>query len=137
MSTGISRLFVALVLFLVMPAWAVAEDADQPKADPKYVKLSPAFIVNLKRGTGARFLQVKAEVLVNSEEDATEVALHRPAMRHAIIMLLSNQDGRKIRSIETRENLRVEAEKAIKVQLEELAGRPIIEGLFFTNFVVQ
>ena len=137
MSTGITRLFVILVLFLVVPAWAAAEDADQPAADPKYVKLSPAFIVNLKRGTGARFLQVKAEVLVNSEEDAKEVALHRPAMRHAIIMLLSNQDGRKIRSIETRENLRVEAEQAIKVQLEELAGRPIIEGLFFTNFVVQ
>jgi flagellar FliL protein len=126
-----------LVLLLAMPAWVAAEDTDQPKADPKYVKLSPAFIVNLKLGTGARFLQVKAEVLVNSEEDAKEVALHRPAMRHAIIMLLSNQDGRKIRSIETRESLRGEAEEAIKVQLEELAGRPIIEGLFFTNFVVQ
>lgn len=137
MSTGITRLFVVLVLFLATPAWAADEDGDQPKADPKYVKLSPAFVVNLKRGTGARFLQVKAEVLVNSEDDAKEVALHRPAMRHAIIMLLSNQDGRKIRSIETRESLRVEAEEAIRVQLEELAGRPIIEGLFFTNFVVQ
>ncbi len=128
---------LCLMAVLVMPLWAAEEGDEEVARDPSYVKLSPAFVVNLKRGTGAKFLQVKAEVLVNSKEAAEEVKLHMPAVRHTLIMQLSNQDGRAIRSIETREQLRKDSEAAVKKVLEEMTGEPVIEGLFFTNYVVQ
>jgi flagellar FliL protein len=59
------------------------------------------------------------------------------AIRHTMIMTLSNQDGKTIRSTETREQLRGQAEEAVKQVLTEMNGKPTIEGLFFTNFVVQ
>ena len=126
-----------LVILLIIPVWAAEEGEEDVAKDPSYVKLSPAFVVNLKRGTGAKFLQVKAEVLVNSKEAAEEVRLHMPAVRHTLIMQLSNQDGRAIRSIETREQLRKDSEAAVKNTLKDMTGEPVIEGLFFTNYVVQ
>jgi flagellar FliL protein len=128
---------LCLMALSVMPLWAAEEGEEEVAKDPSYVKLSPAFVVNLKRGTGAKFLQVKAEALVNSKEAAEEVKLHMPAVRHTLIMQLSNQDGRAIRSIETREQLRKDSEAAVKKVLEEMTGGPVIEGLFFTNYVVQ
>jgi len=128
---------LCLLTLSIMPLWAAEEGEEEVAKDPSYVKLSPAFVVNLKRGTGAKFLQVKAEVLVNSKEAAEEVKLHMPAVRHTLIMQLSNQDGRAIRSIETREKLRTDSEAAVKKTLEDMSGGPVIEGLFFTNYVVQ
>jgi flagellar FliL protein len=116
---------------------AYAEEGEVEKKDYSYVKLSPAFVVNLKRGTGARFLQVKAEVLVTSKEDGEAVKHHMAAIRHTMIMNLSDQDGKLIRSTETREQLRLQAEEAVKTVLVEMNGKPTIEGLFFTNYVVQ
>lgn len=131
---GVS-LLLGLLGLLAMPAGAAGEE--DVEKNPSYVKLSPAFVVNMKRGTGAKFLQVKAEVLVNSPEAAELVKLHMPAIRHAMIMQLSNQDGRAIRSIETREKLRKDSEAAIRKTLEDMTGKPVIDGLFFTNYVIQ
>lgn len=128
-------LLLGLCVVLAIPAGAA--EVEDVKKDPSYVKLSPAFVVNLKRGTGAKFLQVKAEVLVNSPEAAELVRLHMPAIRDAMIMQLSNQDGRAIRSVETREQLRTDAEAAVKKALQQMTGKPVIEGLFFTNYVIQ
>lgn len=133
----ILSIVLLLGLLGVLAMSAGAADDEDVKKDPSYVKLSPAFVVNLKRGTGAKFLQVKAEVLVNSTEAAELVRLHMPAIRDAMIMQLSNQDGRAIRSIETREQLRIDAEAAVKKALQDMTGKPVIEGLFFTNYVIQ
>ena len=131
-------LLVSAWLLLLLPLLVLAGDEEAKSgSEPQYVKLSPAFVVNVKRGTGARFLQVKADVLVNSKDDAKLVEQHMPLIRHTMIMTLSDRDGRKIRTIQMREQLRSEAEAAIRKALKEATGREVIEGLFFTDFVVQ
>lgn len=135
---NVRTLLLSAWLLLLLPLAVLAGDEEgKPAAEPQYVKLSPAFVVNVKRGTGARFLQVKADVLVNSKDDAKLVEQHMPLIRHTMIMTISDRDGRKIRTIQMREQLRAEAEAAIRKALKEAAGREVIEGLFFTDFVVQ
>ncbi|RMG55457.1 MAG: flagellar basal body protein FliL [Gammaproteobacteria bacterium] len=130
--------WLLLLSLLLVPTLLMAADEEQAKGgEPQYVNLSPAFVVNVKRGTGARFLQVKADVLVNSKEDAKLVELHMPLIRHTMIMTLSDRDGRRIRTIQMREQLRSEAEEAIRKALKEATGKEVIQGLFFTDFVVQ
>jgi flagellar FliL protein len=130
--------WVGVLLLSMMLSVAVAEEeTEAEKKDYSYIKLSPAFVLNIKRGTGPRFLQVKAEALVGSREDGEAVKNHMAAIRHTMIMTLSNQDGKTIRSTETREQLRTQAEEAVKQVLTEMNGKPTIEGLFFTNYVVQ
>ncbi len=135
---NVRTLLLSTWLLLLLPLAVLAGDEEgKPATEPQYVKLSPAFVVNVKRGTGARFLQVKADVLVNSKDDAKLVEQHMPLIRHTMIMTISDRDGRKIRTIQMREQLRAEAEAAIRKALKEAAGREVIEGLFFTDFVVQ
>lgn len=129
--------WAGVLVLSMMLSVAVAEEGEVEKKDYSYIKLSPAFVLNIKRGTGPRFLQVKAEALVGSKEDGEAVKNHMAAIRHTMIMTLSNQDGKTIRSTETREQLRTQAEEAVKQVLTEMNGKPTIEGLFFTNFVVQ
>ena len=129
--------WAGVLVLSMMLSMAVAEEGEAEKKDYSYIKLSPAFVLNIKRGTGPRFLQVKAEALVGSKEDGEAVKNHMAAIRHTMIMTLSNQDGKTIRSTETREQLRGQAEEAVKQVLTEMNGKPTIEGLFFTNFVVQ
>jgi flagellar FliL protein len=133
----ILRLASVLLLFMMLTVVHAEEEEATEKKDYSYVKLSPAFVVNIQRGTGPRFLQVKAEVLVTSKEDAEAIKTHMAPIRHTMIMTLSDQDGRTIRNTETREQLRIQAEEALKAILTEMNGKPTIEGLFFTNYVVQ
>jgi len=68
----------------------------------------------------------------------TALEHHQPAVRHALIMLLTAQEASTLYSTEGREEVRREALAAVQETLAEVAGlQSGVEALYFNNFVIQ
>jgi flagellar FliL protein len=137
---SIEVLIISLLLILFSPLSAAAEE-DAPakvKAKPSYVSMGDAMVLNLssdnKRLT---FLQLKADVLVNSDDAKEVVKKHTPAIRHQLIVLLSEQKSIDMKTTAKREEIRQLASAQIRDMMEQMTSNKDIEEVLFTNFLVQ
>lgn len=120
------------------------EAAPAAKQEAIYVKLrtlggKPYFIANFtgdEYGT-QRFLQVYAEARTRDEETQTALEKHMPMIVHTLSTLFSSQSLRDMQTTEGKERLRQEATEKVKAILQQEIGRPGIDEIFFTNFVMQ
>ena len=138
-------LILISVLLFVLPLLAMAAEGEEgeegaPNDDePIYYELSPPFVVNL-RDTGGRrihFLQARIQVLAYGQKKIDKVKEHEAPIRDALITLLSAQGRADINTSKKKKALQEKALKAVKKVLKSETGRVQIEGLYFTNFVVQ
>ena len=63
----------------------------------EYVKLDPAFIVNLSSPQEIKFAQVSAQVRVTTSEAAKALETYNPPIRDALIMLLSTKTPEQVK----------------------------------------
>ncbi len=118
---------------------APARGADDGAADGKaqYYKLHPAFVVNLQSEGRKRFMQTEAQVMARSGATIQAVKYHQPAIRHALILLFSQQDTEALRTVEGKEKMRSAALKAINDVLRRETGEGKVSGVYFTSMVIQ
>ncbi len=131
-------LLACLFLLLQNPLLAADEEAGQGKKAPGYVSLGKPMVLNLS--TGSRrltFLQVSADVLVGDESSMSEIETHVPAIRHELIMLLSEQSAKDMKSPLKREEVRKQATENIKTRIKELSGNEDVQEVLFSKFLVQ
>jgi len=102
-----------------------------------FIPLNPPIVVNIMDGEHIRHMQVIIEIKLIKEEDSSKIDLHKGPIRHELILLLSSQDAATISSAQGKEQLRNDALKAVQKVLQELEGDPIVEALYFTNFIIQ
>ena len=100
-----------------------------------YHALEPAFVVNLQEKS--RFVKASVQIMAHEEQIVEDVKQHNPAIRHEMIMLLSDQSIKDVTHIKGREKLRSEALAALQKVLEENTGKKGIEAVFFTSFFAQ
>ncbi|MEY4194627.1 MAG: hypothetical protein RLZZ226_995 [Pseudomonadota bacterium] len=99
-----------------------------------YLPLEPV-TVNLE---GKRhYLKVDVQILMDSKANAEKVKIHVPAIRHMLIMLLSNRNPEQIATIEERETIRKQASESTEKLLEEWNLDRGYEDIFFTDFLIQ
>lgn len=91
------------------------------------------FIVNIYDGQDMRYLRVKVELEVPSEEAKAELTARQAQLRDAILVLLSAKTMMDIRDQQGKNQLRQEIFLAISRQLPP--GK--VTRVFFTDFVVQ
>jgi len=133
-----SQLLLLLILALtfITPVYA-ADEEDEAVDNTEYYELSPPFVVNLKTDERRmRFLQVRIQIL-GSPEAITAVTKHNAPLRDIIITGLSSQTRESINTPKKKKALQLKIQKEVETLLEELTGEPQIEGLYFTNFVIQ
>ena len=133
-----SQLLLLLILALtfITPIYA-ADEEDEAVDNTEYYELSPPFVVNLKTDERRmRFLQVRIQIL-GSPDAITAVTKHNAPLRDIIITGLSSQTRESINTPKKKKALQVKIQKEVETLLEELTGVPQIEGLYFTNFVIQ
>jgi len=129
-------LLVLLLLLLPALAWAAEEDGeDQEKVQVEYLKLSPSLVVNVQQG--ARYVRCDVQLMTRKPEALERMKLHAPAIRHELLLLLSDQKGSELKQPKGKETLRKQALKAVRKVLQELTGEPLVDDLFFTSFFVQ
>jgi len=130
------RLLAALFLLLLSPL-AMAAAGGGGGSNSPYVEFKPPFVVNVNDGEDVHHMQVNIQVKLASPEAAALIEEHQPAIRHALVLLLSGQNVKEVRTVQGKEKLRKEALEAVQKVLEENAGTPGIEALYFTGLIIQ
>jgi len=113
---------------------AAEEEEEKPKATISYIDLKPSLVTNLD---GRHYLRCEVQLMTHDEEQVENIELHAPALRHTLLLLLSEQKATDIRSPKSREKVRKAALAALQEVLEEEVGKKAVDDLFFTTFLVQ
>ena len=122
-----------LMLLIAMPLAVAAEE--EGDSQPAYHELSPSLVVNLPKG--AKYIRCDVQLMTLEEALLPDIQLHAPAIRDTLLMLISEQDGAKLKTPEGKEELRIAAIDATRELMKELTGKDTVDELFFTAFFVQ
>ncbi len=115
------------------------EKGEKGEAAPAivYLPLDPPFVVNLENSPQARFLQVSMEVMAKAPEAIDDVKKHMPAIRNSLLLLLSSQSYETLSTVEGKEKIRGAALTDIQKILQDRTGKPGVEAVYLTAFVMQ
>ncbi len=102
-----------------------------------YLPLDPPFVVNLENSPQARFLQVSMEVMAKAPEAIDDVKKHMPAIRNSLLLLLSSQSYETLSTVAGKEKIRSAALADIQKILQDRTGKPGVEAVYLTAFVMQ
>ncbi|GAB1258623.1 hypothetical protein NBRC116494_31250 [Aurantivibrio plasticivorans] len=134
-----SRLISILVLCATISITAYAqEDGDGgAAAQPIYIPLEPAFVVNYGGVGRLKYLKAELTVRVESGDAAAAVRHHMPFIRNNIVLLFSKQTDEELETQVGKEALRQAALEEIRnILLTESAQEGVVD-LYFENFIVQ
>ncbi|WP_006787817.1 flagellar basal body-associated FliL family protein [Thiorhodospira sibirica] len=132
--------FLALILALLTAlgfSGAVQAAPSKAPAFSNYMTLDPPLVVNIANERRAQFLQIRAELYVETPQDAEVVTHHMPLIRDRLIMFFGGRAADEVGAVDNREVLRQGALDTVRQALSERAGRPGISGLYFTSFIIQ
>ncbi len=117
---------------------AGAEAAPAEELDPIYIQLDPPFVVNFQdKNNRTKFLKAELNVVTFDEDVGDEITKHMPAIRNNLILLFSRQLYEDLVPHEGKEVLRAEALAQVQTVIEKQTGKPGVDDLFFTSFVMQ
>jgi len=125
-----------LLLFGSSQSFAVS-GGDQPTSGPGYLELSPPFTVNVNDGDRLRFLQVQVQFKLSDVKISEKLLHHDSIIRHTMLMLLSGQEANDLYSATGKERLRKQALNEVLEALKPELEQPLIEDMYFTNFIIQ
>jgi len=112
--------------------------AEVTKSKPAvYLQLDPAFVVNFQDETALRFLQVGVNVMSHDPEAIVAAKEADPEIRNALLMLFSAQDVKSLSDVKGKQKLQAAALAEIQRVLKEKIGRPGVDAVYFTSFIMQ
>jgi len=118
-------------------ASAPKKQAVEVSKDELYLALEPAFVVNFNEGESSRYLQVAITLMAHDAKAIDTAKAADPVIRDAMVSLLSNQKVAEVGTPAGRKKLQAEALAAVQKVVQARLGRPGIEALYFTSFVIQ
>jgi len=102
-----------------------------------YHAFDPPFVVNFQKPTGARYLQLSVEVVTHDPQVVEAIKQHTPLLRNNLLMLFSAQTYEELSTLEGKQRLREATLAEIQKVLQEKIGKPGVEDVYFTSFVMQ
>ncbi len=102
-----------------------------------YFDFEQPFVVNFQDEHQMRYLQVGVSVMAHDATMPETVKKHMPVIRNNLVMLFSSQTRQSIATREGKEKVRADAQSEVQKILAERTGKPVIEQLYFTSFVMQ
>ena len=135
----------ALLLIGILAAIAIAIPAHaSPPAEAKvvneYLSITPAFVTNFGGAGKMRYLRIEVALRLNEPGVAAPVVdKHMPLVKHAMIMLMSEQVEEDLMTMEGKEILRQAAlEEVRKIYAENAKEiKQPIKDLLFSSFIIQ
>ena len=127
----------ATILLLGLTQAQAANDDEVASKSSAYVSLGEPMVLNLSGGKRLTFLQISADVLVSDADAESTIKTHVPAIRHSLIMLLSEQKAGDIKSPTKREEIRQQATARVKGLMAELADSQDVSEVLFSSILVQ
>ena len=127
--------FLSLIVLLVVSSATFASGGGGGSSP--FIPLNPPIVVNITDGQRIRHMQVIIEIKLTDPAKSAKLDLHKGPIRHELILLLSSQESATISTAQGKEQLRKDALAAVQKVMQDLEGEPIIEALYFTNFIIQ
>jgi flagellar FliL protein len=120
-------------------AWSAEdEEADEVKVDSAYISLGAPLVLNLSSQRSRNtYLQLTADILIKDAASEAIIKTHIPAMRHQLIVFLSEQPAKDMKSSSKREEIRKTATAKIQALVTELSSNEDIDDVLFSSFLVQ
>lgn len=131
------RLFLILTIFLLSSPAALAEEGASSEEAPQvvYLPLKPQFTVNLLGNK--HYLRTTIQLQLENETVKETIEANDPAIRHALIVLLSNNKVEDISTLPGKEKLRKNAVTTLNETLKTYTNTQGVSDVFFTEFVSQ
>lgn len=115
-----------------------AAKAGSVPAPAQYFALEPSFVVNLVSQDGStRYLQTEVQLMSRDPVSIEDIKLHAPAIRARLLMLFSQESADGLLTRQGKEKLQAAALGEVKKLLVAETGKPCVDALMFTSFVVQ
>jgi flagellar FliL protein len=112
--------------------------AEAAKSKPAvYLQLDPAFVVNFQDENALRFLQIGVNVMSHDPEAIAAAKEADPEIRNALLMLFSAQDVKSLSDVKGKQKLQAAALGEIQRVLKGKIGRPGVDAVYFTSFIMQ
>ena len=116
----------------------VEEVAEEPLKEPIYIALDPTFVVNYRDADSRnRFLKAELNIMTYETEVEETVSTHMPLIRGKLVSLFNQQVFEDLLHQEGKDAFREAALSEIQGVVETHLGRPGIEQVYFTTFVMQ
>lgn len=141
----ISSLIAALLL-LATPVYAQDEEGGEGEdgatqtaeiGGSYYISLKPPFVANYGESGRLKFMRVEIALRIDTSFGTGPVRHHMPAIRNAIVSILSKQTEEDVASQEGKELLRVSLLEAVQEVVVAEEGSHEISDLLFNAFIVQ
>lgn len=136
LSVGGTLLAVKLIYAEEEEVLPVAE-VPPPPQPAIYYPLKPPIVVNFSVKGRQRFLQAELTLMTRDIDVVSAIELHQPMIRNALLLLMGGQAYAELQSAEGKELLRQQSLQEIQRLLNQEIGKPGIEQVLFTNFVMQ
>lgn len=117
---------------------AEAEPVVPVKGPAQYVSIPQAFLANIAAGNGRmRILQVKVELMVRSNESFEATKHNVPLIQNTLRNVFSSVTYDEIKTAEGKEKMRENALLKVQEVMTAETGKPTVEQVLFTDFVMQ
>lgn len=98
----------------------------------------PSFVATLQSNDGKRhYMQAFVEAKSRDQAVADALTLHMPLIVSRLNALFASQQFEALQSVEGKQQLRDASTELVQSILQEKIGKPGIEMILFTNFVMQ
>jgi len=112
-----------------------AEDtqgAEHAQAPGPIMELEP-FLLNLADRDELRFLKVSIKLELDRPEEKTDYQNKVPAIRDALLVLLSSKESQLLRTVNGKRRIREE----IQTRVNGVMSKGKVANVFFTDFIIQ
>lgn len=141
MIIGLVLLLLALggggFAYKTMQAKAEAKNANPASKAELYLPLDPPFVVNFRDDESLRYLQVGVTLMSHDADALAAAKAADPVIRDALVSLFSSQEYSIISNTTGRDKLQAQALAAVRKIVQARLGRPGVDALYFTSFVMQ
>ena len=118
-----------------------SNSAIEARGESYYLALEPPFIVNFVYKDTLRYLQMTLSVMSHEPKILEQVTHHMPAIRHRLIMLISNKSFDELNGEDSKEALReemlLEIRNIIQAEQNKAHNPGRVEAVYFTGYVMQ
>lgn len=134
MMKTLSRLLCSIVAAsLLSPAFAQGEG----EVASLYVELGQPLVVNVFTQDSVHFVRATVQLKLSDPSLAPQVKAHLPAIRHNLIMLLSDRALFEFQTTAGKRKIRDDALASVRQVVKEQTGTAAIDSIFFTSLMLQ
>lgn len=115
----------------------VLEEAEPVNLQAIYVILAQPFVFNVTGDSQQRLVQVKVQLLVRGDKNEALAKENLPLVEHSMLTTFGGATIEQLRTPQGQIELRRQALDAVQAAMEKVTGKPVVERVLFTGFVMQ